>query len=89
MRVLTCNIRFSSSGNDMGPRLWTHRRDFCFETILRRDPDVICLQECHNDQLADFITVLGEEYDHFYGNSYASAPPSEVYVRSFLCPFSL
>lgn len=86
MKIMTCNIRFSSSGSDYGPRLWVNRRELCFHTIASRDPDVICLQECHNDQLKDFIAEFGQEYDWFHGNSYPSDyfPENAVFYRKAL-----
>ena len=83
MRVITCNVRFSSSGSDSGERLWESRRQLCFDTILSRDPDIICLQECHNDQLADFLVVLGDKYDYYHGNSYPTDyfPENVIFYR--------
>ena len=82
MKIITCNIRFSSMGNDTGPRLWKNRRACCFAAIAKYDPDVICLQECHTDQLADFAARFpGHECIH--GNSAASEefPENAVFYR--------
>ena len=83
MRVITCNIRFSSSGSDFGSRLWENRRELCLKTIIEQDPDIICLQECHNDQLADFIVAIGDNYDYFHGNSYPTDyfPENVIFYR--------
>lgn len=80
---MSCNIRFSSSGSDHGPRLWANRRELCFRTISSRNPDIICLQECHNDQLADFVKRFGGEYECFYGLSYPDNyfPENVIFYR--------
>ena len=81
---MTCNIRFSSMGNDTGPRLWKNRRECCFAAIEKRDPDVICLQECHNDQLADFVEAIGGSYDWIAGLTFAAHyyPENAVFYRN-------
>ncbi|MBE6404799.1 MAG: endonuclease/exonuclease/phosphatase family protein [Lentisphaerae bacterium] len=83
MRVMSCNIRFASSGSDHGPRQWVNRKDLCINTILKRNPDIICLQECHNDQLADFIAEIGDRYDNYYGISYPGNyfPENVIFYR--------
>ena len=80
---MSCNIRFSSSGSDHGPRQWVNRKDLCISTILSRNPDVICLQECHNDQLADFVEAIGNDYAYFYGLSYPDNyfPENVIFYR--------
>lgn len=82
MKIMTCNIRFSSMGGDTGPRFWKNRRECCFAAIEKRDPDVICLQECHNDQLADFRERF-PGHDCVHGNSFASEeyPENAVFYR--------
>ncbi|MBQ9502943.1 MAG: endonuclease/exonuclease/phosphatase family protein [Lentisphaeria bacterium] len=86
MKIMTCNIRFSSMGGDSGPRLWANRRELCFDAISRRDPDILCLQECHNDQFRDFTAAFGAEYDAFHGNSYPGDyfPENAVFYRRSL-----
>jgi len=82
MKIMTCNIRFSSMGHDTGPRFWKNRRECCFSAIEKCDPDVICLQECHNDQLADFKARFAG-FDWVHGNSFASVqyPENAVFYR--------
>ena len=82
MRVMTCNIRFSSAA-DTGTRHWAARKDLCINTIMKRNPDVICLQECHNDQLSDFIEAIGDRYDWIAGLTFAAHyyPENAVFYR--------
>jgi len=62
MRIITCNIRASSMGNDFNERSWHARGAFCIQTVMKHSPDVIVLQECCLDQLTDFQKTLGEEW---------------------------
>jgi endonuclease/exonuclease/phosphatase family metal-dependent hydrolase len=82
MKIMTCNIRFSSMGHDTGPRFWKNRRACCFAAIEKYAPDVICLQECHNDQLADFKSRFGA-FDCVHGNSFAGIeyPENAIFFR--------
>ena len=75
-------------GHDTGPRFWQNRKECCFTAIERRDPDVICLQECHTDQLADF-KVRFPGHDCIHGNSAASEqfPENAIFYRSFIQAF--
>ncbi|MBR6374599.1 MAG: endonuclease/exonuclease/phosphatase family protein, partial [Victivallales bacterium] len=79
----TCNIRFSSMGHDTGERHWSQRGEYCLDCIASREPDLLCLQECHNVQLADFTRRFGNEYDVFYTNSYAGDyfPENAIFYR--------
>ena len=83
MRILSCNIRFSSMGGDAGERHWSQRGSFCIACIQARHPDIICLQECHNDQLRDFRAALGEAFECFYTNSYPGDffPENAIFYR--------
>ena len=51
MKVLSCNIRYY--GGDDGPNAWDERRDLCIQVIAMRRPDLVCLQECWEEQLGD------------------------------------
>lgn len=62
MKILSCNIR--CYGAKDGENGWDHRRDFCVEVMRRRRPDIICLQECWQEQHADLVKAL-PEYDVF------------------------
>ena len=89
MKILTCNIRFSSMGHDTGERHWSQRRALCLDCIMRREPDLICLQECHNDQLRDFQSALAKKFGCFYTNSYAGDyfPENAIFFRRETCRF--
>jgi endonuclease/exonuclease/phosphatase family metal-dependent hydrolase len=82
MKIITCNIRFSSMKQDTGPRFWQNRKKCCFSAIEKYNPDVICLQECHNEQLADFKAYFSN-YDCVHGNSFASEeyPENAIFYR--------
>ena len=66
MKLLTCNIRFSSMGCDSGVRNWKNRCEYCLETMLSRKPDILCLQECHNDQFSDLRSGLGSDWSAYW-----------------------
>lgn len=58
MKILTCNIRCYGARD--GDNAWDRRRDFCIEVMRRRQPDLICLQECWQEQHADLTAALPE-----------------------------
>ena len=55
-KIMTCNIRITGLEDDapFPERVWENRRDLCVNTILKRQPDVFCLQE-----------VIYDSYDYF------------------------
>ena len=55
-RIMSCNIRITGLPDDAPypERIWENRRDFCVATILKRQPDIFCLQE-----------VIYDSYDYF------------------------
>ncbi|MBP3775213.1 MAG: endonuclease/exonuclease/phosphatase family protein [Bacteroidaceae bacterium] len=55
-RIMTCNIRITGLDDDAPypERVWENRRDLCVGTVLKRKPDVICLQEVIYDSYAYF-----------------------------------
>ena len=83
MKLLTCNIRFSSMGHDTGVRFWKNRRDFCLETMLSRQPDIICVQECHNDQFTDLQAGLGSGWSAYWVMSFPDGfyPENAIFYR--------
>ena len=62
MKVLSCNIRYY--GGDDGPNAWDERRDLCIQVIAMRRPDLICLQECWEEQRRDLVGAF-TDFDHF------------------------
>ena len=51
LRLLTYNVRYATL--DTGENAWERRRDGVASLIRFHDPDVVCLQEVWQDQLAD------------------------------------
>lgn len=54
--VMSFNVRFGTA-ND-GVNAWTHRRDLVVETVQRRDPDLLGLQESVDFQVAEMSSRL-------------------------------
>ncbi len=50
IKVLTTNVRVSEA--DDGPNNWELRKEYCLETILAQDADIICGQEVSPSQYA-------------------------------------
>ncbi len=82
MKILTCNLRFSSMP-DHGKRSWSRRKDLCIETLRSESPDVICVQECHNDQLYSLDSAFRTGYDSFWMNSFPGNyyPENVIFFR--------
>ncbi len=55
-KIMSCNIRITNVDDDSEDlnRRWSNRRDLCVNTILKRNPDIFCLQE-----------VIYDSYDYF------------------------
>ena len=51
LRLLTYNVRYATL--DTGKNAWERRRDGVASLVRFHDPDVVCLQEVWQDQLAD------------------------------------
>ena len=62
MKILSCNIRYY--GGDDGPNAWGERRELCAQVIAMRRPDLICVQECWEEQRRDLVDDF-KEYDCF------------------------
>lgn len=56
LRLLTYNVRYATL--DSSPNTWTERRDGVASVVRFHDPDVVCLQEVWQDQLADLEARL-------------------------------
>ena len=69
---------------DTGSRFWKNRRDFCLKTMLSRQPDIICLQECHNDQFADLQAGLGSTWSAYWIMSFPGGfyPENAIFYRN-------
>lgn len=62
MRVLCCNIRYSAAPD--GPNAWAHRKAFCAQVILSREPDIVCFQEMSCEQYL-YLREAMPEYDAY------------------------
>lgn len=65
IRVMSFNIRCSTATGD-GPNHWSKRREICFRTIERFDPDLLGLQEVISDQ-ADELAARFKATHTFIG----------------------
>jgi endonuclease/exonuclease/phosphatase family metal-dependent hydrolase len=83
MKILSCNIRFSTMQNDHGVRAWKSRCQPCLKAILRENADIIALQECCNDQFHDLQAALQQDYDSFWMNSFTDEryPENAIFFR--------
>lgn len=65
--IITCNIRITGLEADSAytERIWDNRKDFCLKTILKRKPDIICMQEGIYDSYAYFKEKLQGKYTAF------------------------
>jgi len=50
VRIMTWNIRYNNPGD--GVHAWEKRRDALLSYVLSRKPDILCIQEGLNDQVA-------------------------------------
>jgi endonuclease/exonuclease/phosphatase family metal-dependent hydrolase len=58
IKVLTCNIRLPLPEDDAAGNGWTARRQLCGDVIVQQKPDLVCLQECREVQLAYLLSRL-------------------------------
>jgi endonuclease/exonuclease/phosphatase family metal-dependent hydrolase len=65
IRVMTFNIRYGQA--DDGPQRWEMRRDLVIERIRAADPDLLGLQECRDDEQAEFVRAALPDYDLYGG----------------------
>jgi endonuclease/exonuclease/phosphatase family metal-dependent hydrolase len=81
--VMTCNVRTPKPKDSTTGDGWESRRDFCIQTIKKRNPDIIGFQECTKQQFDDFraawpdFTVYSAN-----GESPLSEDPFEVIFAS-------
>lgn len=62
MKVLSCNIRYYGGAD--GPNAWDARRDLCIQVIAMRRPDLVCVQECWEEQRRDLLDAFAD-FDDF------------------------
>jgi endonuclease/exonuclease/phosphatase family metal-dependent hydrolase len=58
LKILTCNIRLPLPEDESTGNGWIARREFCAEVMVKQKPDLICLQECREVQLAFLLGKL-------------------------------
>jgi endonuclease/exonuclease/phosphatase family metal-dependent hydrolase len=58
IKVMTYNIRRLGEEPDEG-NLWKNRKQHVIDLIAKHDPDLLCIQEDHPDQVADLSASLG------------------------------
>ena len=59
MKILTCNI-LSSECDCESEYEWPRRSGYCMEQIRAQQPDIFGLQECSDEQYADFVAAFPE-----------------------------
>lgn len=64
LRVMTFNIRYGRAPD--GKHAWLFRRELVVERIRAFSPDLLGLQECRDDEQADFVRSHLPDY-HFIG----------------------
>lgn len=68
MRILTYNINFSRRARgEFEKYSWTHRKDNVIKYIDEIKPDIVCLQEVHEDYIKDLNKAFQYKYQMFYG----------------------
>ncbi|MCR5003715.1 MAG: endonuclease/exonuclease/phosphatase family protein [Bacteroidales bacterium] len=62
-KVMTCNVRVANiPEDDVDGKRWDDRKDYCLKTILKRNPDIICMQEVIYDSEEFFEEKLKNYY---------------------------
>jgi endonuclease/exonuclease/phosphatase family metal-dependent hydrolase len=57
-KILTCNIRLPLAEDVATGNGWEARREFCADVIVKQKPDLVCLQECREVQLANLLSRM-------------------------------
>jgi endonuclease/exonuclease/phosphatase family metal-dependent hydrolase len=63
IKVMTFNIRYGQAKDGMNH--WDHRKELVIDRIRTFDPDLLGLQECRDDEQAEFIKQNLPDYDFF------------------------
>ena len=58
IKILTCNIRLPLTEDVAAGNGWEARREFCADVIVQQKPDLVCLQECRELQLAYLLSRM-------------------------------
>jgi endonuclease/exonuclease/phosphatase family metal-dependent hydrolase len=58
IKILTCNIRLPLPEDEATGNGWNARRELCAEVIAAQKPDLVCMQECREVQLAYLLEKL-------------------------------
>ena len=88
MKILTCNIL--NSQFDCEPEFhWSQRGPYCLEQIGDQTPDIFALQECSDEQYADFQAAFPDfdSYGMNCGQQAEGAPTEAIFFRreSLIC----
>lgn len=62
LRVMSFNIRYSTSAGDTGDLAWSARKEPCIKMIKDEKPDIIGVQELRPDQRTDVANGLDSDY---------------------------
>lgn len=79
--VMTFNIRYGQA--DDGPQRWEVRRELVIERIRAADPDLLGLQECRDDEQAEYVRAALPDYD-FYGVARGGDGPTALEMAPVL-----
>jgi len=79
MKIMTCNILNSEIECKSSEFEWVNRGPYCLEQIASQAPDIFGLQECSDQQYADFKSTFSD-YDSYGMNSgrQGEGSPSEA-----------
>ena len=78
LRVLCCNVRRNVPADVEAGDGWDARKALCADVMRDQSPDIICLQECFNEQFEDLRARL-PEFDTFgLSNPSAEFSPSNA-----------
>ncbi len=63
LKIMSFNIRYGQA-ND-GDNSWPRRRDLVIGRVRAHDPDLIGLQECRDDEQAEYVRAALPDYEFF------------------------
>jgi len=63
-KILSCNVRGDLAGDARTGDSWAERREFCADVIRAQRPDLICLQECQQNNWK-YLKLRLPEFDSF------------------------
>jgi endonuclease/exonuclease/phosphatase family metal-dependent hydrolase len=81
LKVMTFNIRYAQA--DDGLNRWERRRALVIDRIRAFDPDLLGLQECRDDEQAEYVRAHLPDY-HFIGQPRGGDGPTALEMAPLL-----